>query len=196
MGAYYEGCLTANKKHTERYVGKLTIGEPFRVNTHDIKSSDGMGNGLKLMEHSYIGNSYVAHILSLIEDNPTNVIWLCDYTEDATYNWDTVAEVETNEMEYSKRFRAESGFIINHTTNEYISISAYKRYFAKQSDDWAISPLPILTNSEGGSMGGGDLHQEESLRGLWYNHLISYTRKLGDFKKFKNVTADVVVVEN
>lgn len=192
MGAYYAPTLTANKKHQEMYNDKLTIGEPFRVSSYDIGS-----NGAKLMEHSYIGNLLVAHTLRLIEDNPSNLIWLCDYSENETFNWETVTAVETNEMEYSTRFLGESGFIINHTTNEYISITAYKRHFAKQSNDWAISPLPILTNSEGGSSGGGDLHNDEQpLRGLWYNHLISYTRKLGDFKRFKNVTADVIIIED
>jgi len=194
MGAYYEATLTANKKHTEDYVGKLTEGEPFRVNTHDVDS-----NGLKLMEHSYIGNSYVSHIMGLIEDNPTNVIWLCDYSEDETYTWDTVQEVETNEMEVKRlasRNHRENGFIINHTTNEYISLKTYKRLFAEHSNEWAINPLPILTNSEVGSMGGGDLHTEESLRGLWRNHLVSYSKSLGEFKSFKNVTKDVIIWED
>ena len=191
MGAYYEASLEANKKHTEVYVGKLTEGEYFRVNTHDID-----GNGLKLMEHSYIGNSYVAHILSLIEDNPTNVIWLCDYSEDETYNWETVNEVETNKMEIKSRFRGESGFIINHTTNEYISLKAYQTEFRKHSKEWATSPLPFLTNSEEGAMGGGDLRTDEPTRGLWKNHLISYSKSLGEFKSFKNITKDVIVWED
>jgi hypothetical protein len=194
MGAYYETALQANKQHKEVYVGKLTEGEYFRVNTHEIDS-----NGLKLMEHSYIGNSYVSHIMGLIEDNPTNIIWLCDYSEDKDFNWDTVEEVETNEMEVKKvatRTHRQSGFIINHTTQEYISLKTYKRLFAEHSNDWAISPLPILTNSEVGSSGGGDYHNENSLRGVWKNHLISYSKKLGNFKIFKNVTKDVIFLED
>ena len=89
-----------------------------------------------------------------------------------------------------------NGFIINHTTNEYISLKTYARLFAEHSNEWAISPLPILTNSEVGAMGGGDLSTEESLRGLWKNHLISYTKTLGEFKSFKNVTKDVIVWED
>jgi len=194
MGAYYEAVVTANKRHLEDYVGKLTLGEPFRVNTHDVDS-----NGLKLMEHSYIGNSYVSHILGLIEDNPSNVIWLCDYSEDEVYNWETVSEVDTNEMEVKRlasRNQRENGFIINHTTNEYISLKTYKRLFAEHSNEWATSPLPFLTNSEEGAMGGGDLRTDEPTRGLWKNHLISYTKSLGEFKGFKNVTKDVIVWEN
>jgi len=190
--------MLANKKHTEVYGDKITLGEPFRVNTHDVDS-----NGLKLLEHSYIANSYISHILGLIEDNPTNVIWLCDYSESEDgknpYTWDTVQEVETNEMEVKRlasRNHRENGFIINHTTNEYISLKTYKRLFAEHSNEWATSPLPFLTNSEEGNMGGGDLRTDEPLRGLWKNHLISYTKTLGEFKSFKNVTKDVIVWEN
>jgi hypothetical protein len=193
MGAYYEAALTANKKHTEIYGDKISLGKPFRVNTHDVDS-----NGLKLMEHSYISNSYVSHILGLIEDNPTNVIWLCDYSENTKYNWETVAEVETTDDEVksiASRNHRGNGFILNHTTNEYISLKSYKRLFAEHSTDWAINPLPILTNSETSSMGGGDYGTEDSLRGAWKNHLISYTKKLGKFSHFKNVTKDVIFWE-
>ena len=196
MGAYYEATLTANEGHTEVYGSKVTEGTPFRVSTYSFD------NGAKLMEHSYIENSYVDGILGLIEDNPTNVIWLCDYTENEEgknpYTWDTVNEVETTEKvakQLQTKNHRSNGFIINHTTNEYISLKSYKKEFAKHSNEWATNPLPFLTNSETECMGGGDLRTEEPIRGLWKNHLISYTKSLGEFKGFKNVTKDVIVWE-
>lgn len=165
------------------------------MNTHDVDST-----GLKILEHAFLGNSYVSHILGLIEDNPSNLIWLCDYTvlEDGknAYTWKNVKEVDTNKMEVkalSSRNHRENGFIINHTTNEYISLKAYQTEFNKHSNDFAISPLPFLTNSENSSMGGGDLITNLPTRGLWKNHLISYSKNLGEFKDFKNVTKDVIV---
>lgn len=39
-------------------------------------------NGLKLMEHSYIGNYFVNAALSLIENTPLRVAWIGDYSDD------------------------------------------------------------------------------------------------------------------
>ncbi len=39
-------------------------------------------NGLKLMEHSYLGNTFVNAVLSQILDHPMKVAWVGDYSED------------------------------------------------------------------------------------------------------------------
>ena len=40
------------------------------------------GNGLKLMEHSYIGNNFVNAVLTEIWQDPTRVAWIGDYSDD------------------------------------------------------------------------------------------------------------------
>lgn len=39
-------------------------------------------NAAKLMEHSYIGNQYVNAVLALAENNPMQVAWIGDYSDD------------------------------------------------------------------------------------------------------------------
>ena len=38
-------------------------------------------NGLKLMEHSWVGNGFVAVIENLLLKNPTRVVWCGDYAD-------------------------------------------------------------------------------------------------------------------
>ncbi len=38
-------------------------------------------NGLKLMEHSYIGNNFVNAVLTLLWNNPQRVAWIGDYSD-------------------------------------------------------------------------------------------------------------------
>lgn len=42
------------------------------------------GSGMKLMEHSYFGNSFVSAVLSQIQNNPMRVAWIGDYSDDVT----------------------------------------------------------------------------------------------------------------
>ena len=47
-----------------------------RVYSHDF------GNGLKLTEHSYVGNNFVNVVANEIVDNPAQLYWLGDYAEE------------------------------------------------------------------------------------------------------------------
>ena len=43
--------------------------------------SHNYNNGLKLMEHSWVGNNFVNAVLSHIKDNPMRVAWVGDYSD-------------------------------------------------------------------------------------------------------------------
>lgn len=43
--------------------------------------SHSFNNGLKLMEHSWVGNNFVSAIERLIFQNPTRIVWAGDYAE-------------------------------------------------------------------------------------------------------------------
>ena len=45
--------------------------------------SHAFDNGLKLMEHSWVGNNFVNAVLHEIEDRPARVAWIGDYATDA-----------------------------------------------------------------------------------------------------------------
>ena len=46
------------------------------IYTHDYH------NGLKLMEHSYIGNSVMNAVFSQIKDRPLRIAWMGDYSDE------------------------------------------------------------------------------------------------------------------
>ena len=66
MGQYYMPVILAdNKKTVKKFI-----------------YSHNYGNGMKLMEHSYIGNNFVSAFESLIQDNPQRVVWAGDYADE------------------------------------------------------------------------------------------------------------------
>lgn len=64
MGQYYMPTLIADD------------GTVRTLYSHDYD------NGLKLMEHSYIGNDFVNAVLTLIWENPVRMAWIGDYSND------------------------------------------------------------------------------------------------------------------
>ena len=55
-----------------------------RVYSHDF------GNGLKLTEHSYIGNKFVNVVANEIIDNPAQLYWIGDYAEERDFESPTM----------------------------------------------------------------------------------------------------------
>ncbi len=52
-----------------------------------LYSRDYDHNGMKLMEHSYLGNSFVNAVLSQILHHPMKVAWIGDYSKDDKKDW-------------------------------------------------------------------------------------------------------------
>ena len=167
MGAYYEATI-----NNERY------------NTHDV------GCGLKLMEHAYIGNPYVETVMSILVDNPKELRWVCDYTESTPFDWDETNEVSFSDADCELPL---AYYILNETKG--LSIDIAKLITLHANREMMIHPLPILCNSEEGSMGGGDLHRDESQRATWCGDIITITFKAPDTTIFTDVTEDVVFTE-
>ena len=158
MGAYY---LASNNK-----------------NLLDIKEL----HFLKLMEHGYFYDHYVGSVLNMYRDNPQPLVWLCDYycSDDEEYdpNIKTWNELETAII---PRIISESGlrsifknfYILNHTQKLFIDTQKLLTLYKQQGkDSLIIHPIPILTNSNKSSMGGGDYHREDSRRGTWRMNII------------------------
>ena len=113
-------------------------------------------NGLKLMEHSYIGNNFVNAVCTQIWKNPMKVAWIGDYSNipwEGTYtkyisrdDFEKICyKVWGNEQEsfrihpkphryltMEKRRR----YLINHTTKEYLDLENYieKNKWHKKSE--------------------------------------------------------------
>lgn len=167
MGQYY-------------YPITLQNGEVKYLYSHDY------GNGLKLMEHSYIGNGFVNAVYSLIWKNPGVIAWIGDYSHPFSDRHDEPYEQKIPESSFADIYDSimnddakrpaqkihpdsmknsineiDGKYLINHVRRQYIDMGAYT---AAQSwpDDydgepWCIDPLPLLTAC-GNGRGGGDYH--------------------------------------
>jgi hypothetical protein len=171
MGQYFKPCVLAENKTTVK----------AWVYSHDIKytfkRADGTkvecGNGLKLMEHSYIGNEFVSAFESLIKNNPQRVIWGGDYADHCkglksnTYDRCT----DNNKVLPTDRPNTrETRYVVNHSKREFVD-----KFKVKEIKDWKgakIHPLPLLT-SNGNGMGGGDFRGENKYIGTWARDIIS-----------------------
>ena len=151
------------------YLKDLKSGAEQCLNSHHFDS------GLKLTEHSWIGNHFCNAVLNLIKDNPKVVAWIGDYAEfedlgshfvigeaefTRIYNnlwqdekWEKQHQVEPSDdnikFDFNKRW-----FLVNKTKKQVIDLS----YYIKQStieDDWCLQPLSLLT-AVGNGKGGGD----------------------------------------
>ena len=144
------------------------------------------------MEHSYIGNEYVESVMSLLENRPKALRWVCDYTEDVDgYTWNDTEEESLKNVECYDI--TPIYFVINHTEEVYIDMAELVQLHHPRS--MMMHPIPFLCNSEEGAMGGGDLHKEESRRGLWYGDIIEISMDKNDIGTFKNVTTDMLFTE-
>jgi hypothetical protein len=70
MGQYFQPCILAENK-------KKVINWMYSHN---------YDNGLKLMEHSYLGNDFVSAFETLIANKPQRVVWAGDYAGGETKN--------------------------------------------------------------------------------------------------------------
>ena len=168
-------------------------------NMLDIKGS----HYLKLMEHSYFYNNYVGSVLRVYYNNPQPLVWLCDYysPDDEEYipdikTWD---DLEKKIIPNIKKIKVldsifEDFYILNHTQKLFINpkklIELYKR---EGQEDFFIHPIPILTNSNEGAMGGGDYFCEDSRRSLWRMNIIEIKKTVPE--DYRDVTEDSLFFE-
>ena len=158
MGQYYNPCLLENNKKTVK----------CWMYSHEYY------NGLKLMEHSYIGNGFVSCFESLIKSNPQRVVWAGDYADPCKGRKTTLYDrcYEKNKVKPTEKVNAR--YIVNHTKKEFVD-----KYSAPEIKDWKgvkIHPLPLLT-CEGNGRGGGDFSGENKYVGTWARDVISVETK-------------------
>jgi len=172
MGAYYMAC-----------VGKT------RYCTHEL------GNGLKLMEHSYLNNNYCEAIEWKLLNKKKSLVWLCDYHEKdmmTELTWNNTKEGSIKEAPDTYTEHSPVKYIINHSIQMYFEKQELSKLL--ENEEWMIHPLPILTNSDDGAMGGGDYHEDDSRRGTWCGHTIE-VRTSDVPSSYKNITKDCIFKE-
>ncbi len=137
------------------------VVDGLNYNPHDYD------NGLKLMEHSWIGNNYVGAMCIKIKDNPLRVVWFGDYSEldDIKGHRNEVAlksayKISFGDNKYINDLSKETedmkiGYLVNVDKNEYLSL--YDYCIRSSKDDWIVNPLPLLTAfPSANGRGGGD----------------------------------------
>ena len=145
MGQYYVPTLIDNN------------GDMETLFTHNY------GNGLKLTEHSYIGNNFMAAVMNALNEKPRRVWWLGDYAEirDFKNKMHRLVEKERKKA-WSKKCNIRplgdwdwdlDTYLINFDKKCFIQLEKY------DNDRWQIHPLSLLT-AVGNGRGAGDYYGE------------------------------------
>jgi hypothetical protein len=172
-----------------QYYKPISLDKLQTLYTHDY------GNGLKLMEHSWIGNDFVSVVENLLTPDgdwhKTRIVWAGDYA-DGELNADGTEKVDAEGREinlYSmfdphenpnlkirpevkdvpKKFK----YLCNHTQKVFVDMTKVPCDKSKWHDGtWQVHPLPLLT-CEGNGRGGGDYHNDNVHVGTWARDVIS-----------------------
>jgi len=152
---------------------KPVILKDNKVSVKEFMYSHAYDNGLKLMEHSYVGNNFVGTFESLLIKTPQRVCWAGDYADECknrksnlyTRCKDSLEVTPTENILDENKYP----FVINHSKKEFVD----KRKSLK-IPNWGVQihPLPLLT-CEGNGRGGGDFRGENKYIGTWARDLIS-----------------------
>lgn len=163
-----------------QYYKPISIEKNEHVYSHDY------GNGLKLMEHSWLSNGFVAVVEDLIAEGGRwygdSIVWGGDYadnepgTEENLWSMSEANKIQPQPTENKYRY------VINMDTKEYVDktkIPVSDVYVEDDGKEWpyVIHPLPILT-CEGNGRGGGDLHKESDLVGAWARNRITVANEI------------------
>ena len=162
-----------------QYYKPLIVDKNGNISTLHSHEFD---NGLKLMEHSWIGNNFVNAVYILIHNNPCKVVWMGDYADDVSEDfaiqaggkkqfnifyrsaWKRDDEISLGPEYFNgtdlSAFMTDDTkgmYLINHNKGLYIPMEEYIATNSAGSKDdlWCINPLPLLTAC-GNGQGGGD----------------------------------------
>jgi hypothetical protein len=157
MGQYYKPVVLAENKTTPK----------AWVCSHDFS------NGLKLMEHSYLTNSFVETFESLIFENPQRVVWGGDYAGNCKNRKSNVYDrcKDKTKVIPKNRIGIKQGrYILNISKKMFVDKTKVPSY----NDGYRIHPLPLLT-CEGNGGGGGDFwgKDKNKIVGSWARDFIS-----------------------
>ena len=191
MGQYYMPVsLTSDKQNVKSYVYSHHITSRYKGYDGKMHTS---GQGLKLMEHSYLKNKMMLCVEALLieggEWHKTPIVWAGDYSDpvrnemnysdmcDSTDEGEHVAR-ELIPKPLTAKQQKEFQFIVNHTKKEFVD-----KKKVPSVDGWQIHPLSLLTSS-GNGRGGGDFRGDNDFVGTWAADVISIEKEIPtDFKE-------------
>jgi len=156
-----------------QYYKPINLDSGQWLYTHDY------GSGLKLMEHSWIGNEFVGRIMELLTEGgdwyKQRIVWAGDYynEEGETDHYDNVKdEDKIKPKNFLTEKEQEASILVNHDKKQYIIMSKSPI----DTNGWKINPLPLLT-ALGNGRGGGDYANENAPDldkvGIWAEDVLS-----------------------
>ena len=169
------------------YIKSLRDKKEMSVYSHQFES------GLKITEHSWIGNYMCNQVYNWILDNPSIVAWIGDYAEFEMLNnksyidekqWNRIRNAiwggdknkflqkpdsDLFEFDFNKNW-----YLVNETKKQFLDM---KEFIKKCGDEeWGcLSPLSLLT-AVGNGQGGGDYWgRNQDKVGIWAFDTIQIT---------------------
>ena len=181
MGQYYFPLMIGEDETGEQVLS--------RAYSHDFDS------GLKLMEHSWIGNKFVNAVLGELYCDAKRLAWIGDYATDvvdtntvfsdnfirgkrAFKKWYDIAMRGVDDIKtispdsvspYDLNMENQYGFIINETKGVFLDFERYieTSKCGNGKEVWCVNPIPLLT-CIGNGQGGGDYSGKSmDLVGSW-----------------------------
>jgi hypothetical protein len=176
--------------------------KPISINKKQFVYSHDFGQGLKLMEHSYIGNDLVRAVEGLIAKNGKwhgdKIVWAGDYADNEKGKKNNlyliISDDESNKIKPNiptRKFK----YLLNLDRKEFVDMEkvpvtgVYKDEQTGKEYEYRIHPLPLLT-CEGNGRGGGDYHRENPLIGIWARDRITVDNRVPT--GFKEIIFDLV----
>lgn len=186
MGQYYKPCILKDKEQETDNEVILAY-----MNSHDYDT------GLKLMQHSWIRNTFVSTFEHLIAEKRLRIVWAGDYADEEPNTEVTLYKLcnDTNRAK-PKISKKVYRYVINHSEKLYVDkravpITQVYKYIDKKgvekSNIFRIHPLPLLT-CEGNGGGGGDFYGQdgENVIGTWARDIVSVSNNIPEgYKELK-----------
>lgn len=142
------------------------------------------GNGLKLTEHSFVGNNFVCtvefELTPLGAYHKRRVVWAGDYADEEVCGENLYHLCSEHDMiaPHMKGLLEEYRYVVNHSKKQFVD-----KKKVPSRDGYALHPLPLLT-CEGNGRGGGDYHDAPPIVGSWARDVISVeTEAPSDFEE-------------
>ena len=151
-----------------QYYKPINVDKKEHVYSHDYDS------GLKLMEHSWKDNKFVAVVANLIAHGGAwcgnRIVWAGDYARPEQGTDENLFCLIEDKPEKIHAIGEPDPlrYLINLDTKEYVDIDKVPPTEGYGGEEWFIHPLPLLT-AEGNGAGGGDFRGNDpnGLVGRW-----------------------------
>lgn len=142
-------------------------------------------NGLKLTEHSYIGNHLCNCVENyLIKNGGGRVVWAGDYADEENGKKLNLYELAKKELKYDCESNTNARFLVNEDKKEYVDL-----WNVVSVDELTLHPLPLLT-AEGNGKGGGDYYGiDNHYVGTWARDFIKLllNSERGEIEGYKEI---------